>query len=175
MNHNILDLSTLSYDKLLEYATKVSIDRSFEIMKKEACLFQYENISNGEIVILIDIANMHAMNHFYSMNGVDTRIKNFCAELRSNDIVAKFGGDELVIIVKSTNDIIAYTDRIVEIMRSNDLYGVIAVTFSNNGLNATFNHLDTHLSSMKLALETLGLKADRNAEYACGLSQVIYC
>ena len=170
-----LNLSAMSYDELLAYATKISYDRSFEIMKKEAALYQYGNIADGEIVILIDIACMHSLNHKYTMDGADSFIRSFTQDIRESDIIAKFGGDEIIIIVRSTNDIKAMITRINNMLRANNLYGVIATTTSYNGLENTFKYLDKHVSYHKLQLEKTGKKPSRDAEYTCGESLIVYC
>jgi diguanylate cyclase (GGDEF)-like protein len=144
-------------------------------MRKEAMLYHCSNLTDGEIVILIDIACMHAGNHKYTMNGMDSFIRNVTQYIRENDIIGKFGGDELVIIVRSTSDINAMMERINQVMRDNNLYGVMAVTTSRNGLENTFNKLDAKVSACKLQLELSGLKPDRNVEYVCGESWIVYC
>jgi diguanylate cyclase (GGDEF)-like protein len=170
-----MNYDNMTREDLIAYIEMMKIDRSFNIIKKEAALYEHGNLADGETVILIDIACMHAMNHKYTMNGTDQRIRNFTQHVRESDVIAKFGGDELVIIVRSTSDITAYTNRLNQVMRDNELYGVMAVTTSCNGLENTFNKLDAKVSACKLQLELSGLKPDRNQEYTCGESWIVYC
>jgi len=170
MNYNDLTRS-----ELLDLVNVLSIDRSFEIMKKEACIFHYDNISDGEIVLFIDLCNVHAANHKYSMAGYDRFVRNVTRTIRESDIIAKFGGDELVIILRSTADIKAFVARLITIMAENNIYAVIACTTSYNGLVATVEYLDKHVSYHKLLAERTGSKPDRSKDYECLASTVVYC
>lgn len=172
-----MDYSKLSKQELLDILHFARIDRSFGIIKKEFGIIEYGNVADGSIVIYLDLANVHAANHKYSMDGYDKFVQNVMNELRESDILIKFAGDEIVILPKNINnaaDLKTYIMRLSKLLADNNIYAVIAITTAVNGLENTVLYLDKIVSCKKLELEVCGLKPHRDAEYVCLNSIVMY-
>lgn len=167
-----MNYDCMTREDLIAYIESIRIDRSFEVLKKESALVEW-NVADNTPIILIDIASMHAANHKYTMNGVDQFIRNVTKEIRSTDKIAKFGGDELVIVLESCDNAWAYMHRVAGIMRDNNLYAVMAAMPAKNGLENTFKMLDAIVMAEKEEQDKNGEK-DRHAEYTVKESTIIY-
>lgn len=171
-------ITTMNYDNmsredLIAYIESIRIDKSFNILKKESALVEW-TIADGDQVIFMDIVAMHSANHLYGMDGVDSFIRNITDWIRVSDKVAKFGGDEIVIVLQSNTNAWHYMERLAVVMANNNMYGTIAATTALNGLENTIKKLDAIVMTDKLESEKNGTKADRCATYVCGESTIIY-
>lgn len=142
---------------------KFSFDAAFNCMNRMAAEAKYKALRGFSHVIFIDIANMHGLNHAYSMAEADEFIRNVVAQLRTRDIVVRWGGDELVIL-SQTNDIESLTNKIGDILHANNLYGVIVATEADN-LAQSVKKCDAECMSIKKHLEETGKKPGRNEAY----------
>lgn len=174
MNYNNLSHEQLiaiieAQNAQIEFLSK---DISFNILKKESGVLHHNNIANGTEIIFIDLCNVHAANHLYTMDGYDQFVRNVTN--RIDDIAIKFGGDEIVIILPENSNAWAYMHRIAEIMQNNNIYAVMCATKSHGTLLETVKTLDAVVSAEKLALEQNGEKPNRDAEYTCLESIILY-
>jgi len=163
----------MTRDDLIAYIEKLRVDISFGIIKKETAVAEW-NVPNGTTIIYLDLACMHSANHKYGMSTVDSFIRNITAYIRTSDNAAKFGGDEIVIMLQSESDGWAYMQRLAQVMSDNNMYGTMAYTKSHGGLLTTVDKLDSIVMQDKLESELDGSKAHRDAEYTCGESTLIY-
>ena len=168
-----MQYDNMTREDLIAYIESIRIDRSFEILRKESALVEW-TIEENTPIILLDIASMHSMNHKYGMSTVDSFIRNVTASIRITDRIAKFGGDEIVIVLDSMDDAWAYMHRVNELMRANNLYAVMCATKYHDSLLATFEKLDSIVMAEKLEQESNGEKASRDELYTCKESTIIY-
>ena len=147
-----MSLQDLTRDELIAMVEYLSNDQSFGIMKKERGIFDYGNIANGTDVIFLDLCNVHAANHLYTMAGYDQMVRNVTEQIKHLDAVIKFGGDELVIIPRNGTHIVEYVTRLCEVLKTNNIYAVIAYTKSHGGLVETVESLDKIVSAKKLQI-----------------------
>jgi len=168
-----MNYDAMTREELIAYIESVRIDRSFDILKKESALVEWI-VPDNTTIIFLDLASMHAANHKYGMDGVDQFIRNITKFIRKSDACAKFGGDEIVIMLQSESDGWAYMERLAQVMSDNNMYGTIACTKSVGGLQNTVNKLDSIVMQDKLESEKDGSKANRHAVYICGESTLIY-
>jgi diguanylate cyclase (GGDEF)-like protein len=166
-------LETMNKDELVNMLMSMGMDRAFGVISRNMAETFYTSIESGKTLIMIDIANMHAMNHKFNMNGVDTRIKNVTDVIRHSDLVIRWGGDELVIVLNSGN-VADYLIRLDELMAANDLYAVYGVVTTSESLSESVARADEKISATKLMLEVTGQKPDRNAEYVKLNSVTVY-
>ncbi len=108
------------------------------------------------------------------MSVVDSFIRNITSFIRTTDQCAKFGGDEIVIMLQSNSDGWQYMNRLAQVMKENNMYGTMACCLSSRGLQQTVDKLDAVVMADKLESENDGSKADRYAAYTCGESTIIY-
>ena len=174
MNNDIrAQLETMNKEELIAMMMDLGMDRAFGVISRNMAQSFYKTIDSGKILIMIDIANMHAANHLFTMDGTDRRIKNVTDAIRMSDLVIRWGGDELVIVLNS-GDIEDYLVRLDELMQANDLYGVYGVVTTSTDLAESVNRADSIVSATKLMLEVTGQKPDRNAQYVCLNSVTVY-
>lgn len=150
----------------------LSHDISFNILKKEAGVLRYNNLHTDAQVVFIDLCNVHAGNHFFTMDGYDELVKAFTR--RITDVAIKFGGDEIVIILDKNVNVWSYMQYVASVMAENNIYAVIAATTACGTLLETAKKLDKIVSAEKLAQEKNGEKPARDAEYVCLDSTIIY-
>lgn len=169
-----MNYDNMTREDLIAMIESLSYDKSFGVMKKERGILDYGNIADGTDVIFIDLANVHAANHLYTMDGYDQFVRNVLDNIKHEDTVIKFGGDEIVIIPRNGTHLEEYINRLMALMYSNNIYAVIATMKSMNGLCATVKELDVIVSGEKLRLEESGLKPCRDEKYRVLESVVIY-
>lgn len=173
MNNNIrATLETMDKNELIDMLMNMGMDRAFGVISRNMAETFYTTIEAGKTLIMVDIANMHALNHAFTMAGADERIKNVTDTIRHSDLVVRWGGDEIVIVLNSGN-VSEYIIRLNELMAANDLYAVICAVTTSESLVETVNRADEKISATKLMLEVTGQKPDRNAPYVCLNSIVI--
>lgn len=173
MNTNIAAaLNQMSKEELTQLILDLGMDRAFGIISRNMAETFYTTIEADKTLIMVDIANMHALNHAFTMAGADERIKNVTDVIRHSDLVVRWGGDEIVIVLNSGN-VAEYIIRLNELMAANDLYAVICAVNTSNSLVETVNRADEKISATKLMLEVTGQKPDRNAPYVCLNSVII--
>lgn len=176
MNYN-----TLTRDELIALVTaqqeiiaQLQTDHAFGIMNRATAFSKYAHLTN-KYLIMIDIANMHALNHLYGMHVVDDKIKSVLTTLRKNDVY-RHGGDEICLLVDDTIDIDVLLTRLDESMRDNDLYAVYGIYHAED---CTLEHatmrVDTCIMFWKRMLESSGEKPERNETYVRLQSDFIYC
>lgn len=163
--HTTMNLQDCSKAELLAIIETLSTDLSFGIMKKERGILEYGNIADNTPVIFIDLANVHAANHLYTMDGYDSFVRNVTSAIKHEDVVIKFGGDEVVILPRTGTHIAEYIARLTTLLHTNNIYAVIASAPSINGLVETVKYLDAIVSDVKLELELTGKKPSRDEAY----------
>jgi GGDEF domain-containing protein len=159
-------------DTLRALIAQLQQDHTFGILNKSGLHMLWSNIEDGKDLIYIDLCNVHAANHAYTFSGYDSKINKVLDAFRSSDIIAKIGGDELIVILNSGNAV-EYCERLAQVMKENDIYAVIAPVKTSNGLQATIDKADADVSGLKLALEMYGLKPSRDEAYKCLDSYII--
>ncbi len=168
----MINYNELSREELIARINQLEIDSAFGILNRNGAMARYSTIESGKSLIMVDIANMHAANHKFTMNGVDTLIRNVVKEFRHDDLVIRFGGDELVILLNSGNAE-EYVKRFDAAMKQNHLYAVYAIVTTSNSLLESVVRADALVSEVKYALELNGMKPDRSAEYKVLESHII--
>lgn len=176
MNYN--DLTHAELISLIktqqEIIAHLQTDHAFGIMNRAAAFNTYAHLTN-KYLIMIDIANMHALNHSYGMHAVDAKIKSVLATLRKTDVY-RHGGDEICLLIDDTIDIDALLTRLDESMQDNDLYAVYGIY---HAIDCTLEHatmrVDTCIMFWKRILESSGEKPERNETYVRLQSDFIYC
>lgn len=166
-------LETMSKDQLIDMMMSMGVDRAFGIMSRNMAETFYGSIEAGKTLIMVDIANMHAMNHLYSMDGVDQRIKAVTDVIRHSDLVIRWGGDELVIVLNSGN-VEDYIARLDTLMHQNDLYAVIGSVITSESLAESVKRADAIVMQTKLMLEETGQKPNRDEAYRVLPSVIVY-
>jgi hypothetical protein len=168
-----MNYDNLTREELIAVIQELSFDRSFGIIKKERGILDYGNIVDGTDVIYIDLANVHAANHLYTMDGYDSFVRNVTAQIKHEDVVIKFGGDEIVIIPRNGTSLVDYIARLNTLLKDNNIYAVIASTKSINGLCETVKYLDAIVSAEKTELEATGKKPARDQVYTVRDSSIL--
>lgn len=157
-------LETYNKEELITLLLENGIDRAFGVITRNMAQTFYENIESGKTLIMLDIANMHAMNHLYGMAAVDQRIKTVTDFIRHSDMVIRWGSDEIVIMLNS-GDTEQYIDRLDRLMADNELYGVYGIVTTSDSLAESVERADRIVMTVKLMLEETGQKPDRNETY----------
>lgn len=171
ITHSPETLHTMTHDELVAYClslqTKVNeyqIDQAFGILNRTAAYDQFNEL-RYKWFIMIDIANMHAANHTYTMAGVDQRINAVINTFRSEDTY-RHGGDEICIIVDRRTDINAFLNRIDTAMAENNLYGVYAAVYSDETtIDNAAQLCDMLLMIKKTMIDRAGMKPGRDEPY----------
>lgn len=159
-------LQQMNHNDLVEFAMKLGIDRGFGIMTRGMAQMFYSTIDTGKTLIFLDLANIHAANHKYTMNTVDQFVSSVLDQFRHNDTWIKWAGDEIVCILENTDtDIAAFIDRLDNVMAEHNLYAVYGVVTTSTDLVESVKRADAIVSATKLDLELSGKKPDRNEEY----------
>lgn len=145
------------------------------ILNAAGALLTHPTIPANKTLIFIDMCNLHAMNHLYSMNGTNQRWIESLAfmKMRLNDVLIKWGGDEFVIIIDSESTE-GFIERLDASFHANDCYAVYGVVTTSNSLQESVNRADSLVMKKKLELENAGLKPHRDAPYICLDSHVVY-
>lgn len=170
--HIAMNYDNMTREELIALIEKLSIDSAFQVMNRNAAELRYSTIKSGKSLIMVDIANMHAANHKYTMHGVDTMIQNVIDSFRHSDIVIRWGGDELVIILNSGCPL-EYITRFDQVMRNNNLYGVYGVVTTSDNLRESVKRADALVMQVKLCLELNNMKPSRDQEYMVLDSHVV--
>jgi GGDEF domain-containing protein len=159
-------IDTMSMDVLKAYARKLEIDPAFGCYNRGAGELNYPTVKNGYAVVFIDIANMHALNHKYTMAIVDEFIANVINVARDSDIVYRHGGDEIVCVVPAA-DVNGFVDRLDSVMSDNNLYGVYGIVYcnKNTAIQNAVKRGDELVMAVKAILDANGSRPDRNALY----------
>lgn len=157
-------LESYTKDQLIEMLLNSGVDRAFGVMTRNMAETFHGTIDADKDLIFLDIANMHAMNHLYGMDGVDSRIKNVTDAIRHSDLVVRWGGDEIVILVNS-GSIAVYVNRLIALMEQNDLYGVMTVVKTSTSLAESVKRASDHTMQVKDMIDQSGRKPSRDAGY----------
>jgi len=131
-------------------------------------------ICSDHKLVQIDIANMHAANHAFTMDGVDKLICSFVDNFRHTDTVIRWGGDEIVIIPSDDSNMEAFVKRLDYVLHDNNLYAVIAVVTTSEDITETVGRADELVSAVKLSLELNHMKPGRDELYRVLDSHIIY-
>lgn len=131
-------------------------------------------ICAGRKLVQIDICNMHAANHMYTMDGVDKLICAFVDQFRHTDTIIRWGGDEIVIIPSDDSNMDAFCTRLDVVLHDNNLYGVIAVVTTSTDITETVKRADMLVSAVKLSLELNHMKPGRDELYRVLDSHIVY-
>ena len=106
----------VNYDSLTEIFNRKYFD---ELLQKNLLKVKEDNSQNISI-IMFDIDNFKLVNDTYGHNMGDIVIKTIASisksSIRKNDVIARWGGEEFIIILKDTNKFIAI--KIAEKIRS---------------------------------------------------------
>jgi GGDEF domain-containing protein len=166
-------LESMSKADLVELALNLGIDGTFKLINRNFALLFYTEIESGKTMLMIDLANMHGINHKYSMSTVDQFINNVLDQFRSSDFWIRWGSDEIIVILNS-GDAVDFISRLDAVMAENELYAVYGIVTTSNNLVESINRADSIVMAEKCRLERCGLKPDRNQEY-CRLASSIVC
>lgn len=167
-----MNYDAMSRDELIAAIEILTIDAAFGIMNRNAAMLKHSTIESGKSLIMFDIANMHGANHKYTMCGVDNMIRTLINTFRQSDILIRYGGDEIVILLNSGNAL-EYIDRFDAVARANNLYGVYGIVTTSTSLEESVNRADALVMAVKTSLELNGLKASRDQEYSLLDSHVV--
>src|SRR5688500_243134 len=162
MQHNI---HTMSREELIAYVeTTLEVDPAFQCMNRIGAERRYTSVNTDQALIFIDIANMHALNHKYTMSGADERIRNVVSSVRQTDTIWRYGGDELICLVPAAN-VEGFLKRIEQLMSDNDLYAVYGIVFCDRMtiMESAIARADLAVMQVKATLDANGMKPDRNA------------
>ncbi len=167
-----MNYDNMTRDQLIALIEQLTIDSAFGIINRNGAMMRYNDIEDGRTLILLDLCNLHALNHKYTNAGVDQLIRNVVNQFRHDDSVIRYGGDELVIILNSGNGQ-EYVKRFDSVMHANDMYAVYAIVTTSNGLENSVAKADELLTAVKVSIELNGMKPDRNQPYELLDSHVI--
>jgi GGDEF domain-containing protein len=165
-------LNEMTKEQLINLVCQLGIDGTFKLMTRDMATIFHSHIESGKILLFIDIANMHAMNHLYGMSTVDQFINNVIDNFRSSDTWIRWGSDEMVCIMNS-GDLVEFIDRLDSDMRDNNLSAVYAHVTTSNSLLESISRADAICMNAKLQLERFGLKASRDEVYTRLTSVVV--
>lgn len=168
-----MNFQELSKEELIAVIEKLSSDAFTGHMNAAFAKMTHSRIPANKYLIMVDLCNVHAMNHKYTMNGTNARWIKIFADMRLEDIVIKWGGDEFVLII-DTDDINGFIARLDEKMHANNCYAVYGVVKTSNDLEESVNRADTIVNLVKYNLEINGLKPGRDEEYKVLESHVIF-
>jgi len=133
---NLLDEITKRYDYFIKEQSKKIEDTLEKVVKdpltdlyNREFLYEYgkkileENKRKGESVALIflDLDNFKEVNDNHGHNEGDRILKNIATSLknsfRDHDIVARYGGDEFIVLVKLSHILINELNQVLEALR----------------------------------------------------------
>lgn len=183
MNH----LSNLTQDQLIgliAYQNEIiksaakniqslQIDPMTGIMNASGAFTFHSTIPADKALLMIDMCNVHAMNHKYTMDGTNERWINIFSDNRLEDTLIKYGGDEFVVILDS-NDVAGYIERLENKMIANDVYAIVSVVNTSNSLKESIDRADEIVTAAKYTQEINGMKPSRDTEYCIGDTHIIY-
>lgn len=171
--HEIVNtLNTYTKDQLVEMIMTLGVDSTFKLITRDMAKLFHSTIKAGQQMIFIDLANIHGLNHAYSMSLADQFINNVLNVFRHNDTWIRWGSDEIVVIMES-GEVCDLIDRLHIEMLKNNLYAVYGIITTSNNLEESVNRADAIVMNAKLQLEKFGLKADRNELYSVKTSVVV--
>ena len=156
-------LQDYTREQLIDLVCTLGIDSTFKLLNRDAALLFQSTIEEGKTLLFIDLANMHGLNHKYSMSLADQFINNVLDCFRHSDTWIRWGSDEIVCIMES-GDIVEFIGRLDVAMKENDLYAVYAYVTTS---------ADCICMAAKRQLERFGLKASRDQEYVRMCSTVV--
>lgn len=165
-------LDTMSKEQLIDLVCKLSIDGTFKLLNRDIAKLFYSEITAGGILLFIDLANMHGLNHKYGMSTADQFINNVLDQFRHSDTWIRWGSDEIVCVMAS-GDIVDFIGRLDYAMAENDLYAVYAYVTTSESLLETIERADTVCMNAKDQLDKFGLKARREDQYCRFTSTVV--
>lgn len=151
----------------------LQIDPFTGILNASGAFTFHSSIPANKALLMIDMCNVHAMNHKYTMNGTNERWIRIFDDNRLEDILIKYGGDEFVVII-DINDLNGYIDRLLTKLSDNDCYAIVAVVSTSNSLKESVDRADLIVSAAKYTQEINGMKPGRDEEYSMGDSHIIY-
>lgn len=145
---------------------RLSLDPVFQCLTKAAGLKRYRTLRGFSHLVYLDIANMHGLNHKYNSTRADGFIKSVIDNVRSRDVVIRWGGDEFVFLVNTT-DISTFCNKLGALLHQNNLYAVITHSQVRNGeqLLSIVEQTDDVCMQIKRHLEKTGQKPGRNDDY----------
>lgn len=160
-------LESMSKDDLINLVMENGIDRAFGIMTRNMAELFHSTIESDKYLVFVDLANIHAANHSEEMGymaGVDEKIRVVTDNIRHSDLVIRWGGDEIVIVL-NRGDINTYLDRLESLMLENNLYCVYGIVKTSDSLTETVKRADRIVNAVKDDLERSGKKPGRNEPY----------
>lgn len=173
MTLHLPNFADLSKEELIVVLNKVIWDAHTGFLSGNAAAALGASVEAGDIAVYLDFCNVHACNHFYGgLMGTNTRWIN-CFTSRGDDTIIKWGGDEIVVLLKNY-DVEGYIHRLVNSMKENNVYAVITIVRTSSDLIETIARADTICTSVKNELERTGKKPHRDAPYVCLDSIVVY-
>ena len=171
---NIHDaLKIMTRDELIALLTETTNDPFTGIMNAAGAKAFHSRIPENKALLFIDMCNVHAMNHKYTMNGTNKAWMNIFADNRLEDVLIKWGGDEFVVII-DRDTLEGYLTRLQEKMIANDVYAIVAIVTTSNSLQESVNRADDIVSSAKYMQELNGMKPGRDEAYSMGDTHIIY-
>lgn len=165
-------LESMTKDELVNLTMQLGVDGTFKIINRNFALIFHTKIEASKTLVMIDLANMHGINHLKGMNVVDYCINNVLEGFRSSDTWIRWGSDEFVVLLNS-GDVVDFINRFDAVMQENDLYATYGIVSTSTDLVESINRADAVVMAAKLQLEKFGLKAGRNDHYVRLTSTVV--
>lgn len=148
------------------------VDSTFKLINRDFAKMFHSHIESDKTLLFIDLANMHGLNHKYSMSLADQFINNVLNTFRHNDTWIRWGSDEIVVILDSGN-VCELINRLHVEMTANNLYAVYGIVTTSTDLQESIDRADAIVMSAKSQLEKYGLKAGRDEVYSVKASVVV--
>ena len=159
-----MQLNDMNRDQLLEYCTQLRYCPDTGLRNQTAARLENKLIPQDYALLLIDIGNIHALNHSRGWSETNSRLHMSVLTLRHYDLAFRWGGDEFVAIVP-WNDAEGLIRRLMRNLCKQDMYAVIVKVRTSTSLKESFERADESLRMRKQWLETTGRKPGRNEDY----------
>lgn len=166
-------LDGLTKEELLVVINGLLTDPFTHIMNASAANTFHKNIPAGKMLLMIDMCNVHGMNHKYTMDGTNERWINIFSDNRLEDVLIKWGGDEFVVIL-DIESVAGYIERLQQKMIANDVYAIVGIVTTSNNLKESVCRADNIVTAAKYSQEINGMKPGRDEVYCMGDSHFIY-
>lgn len=160
-------------NKAAQDIQSLQIDHMTGIMNASGAYTFHSTIPANKALLMIDMCNVHAMNHKYTMDGTNERWVNIFSDNRLEDVLIKYGGDEFVVILDQ-KDVVGYIERLEQKMIANDVYAIVGIIITSNDLKESINRADEIVTAAKYSQEINGMKPSRDEIYSMGESHFIY-